>query len=290
MLSRRTFLASLVPALTRVNLRGTKLVAFGDSGSGSDEQRQLARWMAREEPSLAIHTGDLAYPLGTRQAYQDLYFAPYRELMSCTPFYPCPGNHDYVDDGADDYRALMRVPVEGVPEADRGLYYSFDWGEAHFASLDTNDPLWQAVERKGPMLRWLEADLARSDALWKIAFFHHTPYATGPHEGSPAGEMVRRHLVPVLEKHGVQVVFAGHEHSYQRSHPIRGGVVDAARGILYITTGGGGGGLYPAPPALFQARGLSAYHFVCAEIEGPRMHLRALGLEGEQLDAFTLSL
>jgi hypothetical protein len=266
-----------------------RLIVFGDSGSGSEEQLGLVPRMLVETPDLALHTGDLAYPLGTQDAYRSFYFTPYRDMMPSVPFYPCPGNHDYIDDRADAYRAFMRVPEDSVPAEGAGLYYSFDWGEAHFVSLDPNAPLWAAASGSGRMLAWLDEDLKGSKARWKIPFFHHTPYATGNHEGETTADLVHRFVVPILERRGVRLVFAGHEHSYQRSHPLRGGALDTENGTVYVTTGGGGGGLYPAPPSPLQAVGYSEHHFVSAQIEGDRMHVRAIGLDGTQLDAFSLN-
>ncbi len=266
-----------------------RLIVFGDSGSGSEEQQLLASRMLSEKPDLALHTGDLAYPIGTQDAYRALYFAPYRDLMSSTPFYPCLGNHDYVDDAPDAYRALMRVPSETVPAEGLGLYYSFDWGETHFVSLDTNAPLSCAAGGSGDMLNWLDGDLQRSKARWKIVFFHHAPYATGNHEEETQPELVRRFVVPILERHGVRLVFAGHEHSYQRTHPLRGGVVEPLGGTVYVTTGGGGGGLYPAPASPLQAVGRSEHHFVTVEIDGDRLEVRTAGLDGTLLDSFSVT-
>ena len=265
-----------------------KFIVFGDSGTGLDEQLQLVPRMLLERADLALHTGDLAYPVGTLDAYRNYYFSPYRELMSSIPFYPCPGNHDYADDRPDAYRALMRVPTETVTSGGRGLYYSFDWGEVHFVSLDTNEPLARSADGDGAMLDWLDADLRGSRSRWKIAFFHHTPYGTGRYATAFTTGLVRRLVVPILERNGVQVVFAGHEHNYQCSHPIRDGAIDTARGTVYITTGGGGGGLYPIVPAPLLAAGLPVYHFVSVEIDGDRLYLRAIDQDGGQLDAVTL--
>ncbi len=269
--------------------RSIRVIVFGDSGSGSEAQLRLVPWMLTEAPDLALHTGDLAYPIGTQDAYRSFYFAPYRDLMPSVPFYPCPGNHDYADDRADTYRAFMRVPEDSVPADGAGLYYSFDWGQAHFVSLDTNEPLWAAVSSSGRMLAWLDEDLKGSQACWKIVFFHHTPYATGNHEGETTAELVQRFVVPILERRGVRLVFAGHEHNYQRSHPLRGGAVDREGGAIFVTTGGGGGGLYPAPPSPLQAVGHSEHHFVSVQIEGDRIQVRAIGLDGRQLDSFSLA-
>src|SRR5438045_9708005 len=97
------------------------------------------------------------------------------------------------------------------------------------------------------MLEWLELDLNKTKQFWKIAFFHHPPYAVGPNQTGLVSSVVRERIVPILEAYGVQLVMSGHEHSYQRTHSIREGAVTApGQGTVYITSGGGGGALHPA--------------------------------------------
>ena len=102
------------------------------------------------------------------------------------------------------------------------LYYSFDWGNVHFVGLDT--------ELTGPeQAAWLDADLAATDKPWKIVFGHKPPYSSGEHGSDGA---FRNHFVPLIEKHGVQLVLNGHEHDYERTRPIEN--------VTYVVTGGGG--------------------------------------------------
>jgi len=94
----------------------------------------------------------------------------------------------------------------------------------------------------------------------------------------------------MLEKHGVHLVLNGHEHSYQRSEPIRGGRLTLdGDGIVYVTAGGGGAYLYPVYPSPYNAQSYSAYHFVLADVAGFKMNLRAIGLDGLEIDSFTLA-
>src|SRR5439155_2445433 len=189
--------------------------------------------------AFVIHLGDIAYYNGTFAQFQSGYFDYYRTLMSYVPFFPTPGNHDYESNNAAAYLAVHAVPQEGVPMEDRGRYYSFDWGNAHFVSLDTNLPLEQAVEGAGPMLEWLEQDLKATRQFSRIVFFHHPPYAAGLNQGEIRCAWAREHISPILEAHGVQLVLSGHEHSYQRSYAIRNqAVVKANQGTVYITSGG----------------------------------------------------
>lgn len=265
-------------------------LVFGDSGTGSQEQQQLSRRMAEEQGALVLHTGDIVYPRGGFADQQAFYFDVYWRLMLRMPFFPAPGNHDYETRNGEPYLTAHSVPTGDVPPLDRGHYYSFDWGNVHFVSLDTNFSLAAATSGMGSMLKWLDADLSKTRAFWRVVYFHHAPFASGPHESDPVGMMVRDHVAPILERYNVPLVFNGHEHSYQRSRPIRGGEpVESGPGTVYVTTGGGGAPLYPVFSRSTVAFGQSAHHFVRAEVDGARMTLRAIRADGTEIDRITLS-
>jgi acid phosphatase type 7 len=267
-----------------------RFLVFGDSGWDSRSQRQIAALMQAEQPNLVLVTGDLGYPVGTYAYYETNYFDYYAGLLKSVPFFPCPGNHDYQGDVLQSYLAMNVLPIEGVPESDRGRYYSFDWGNAHFVSLDSMACLFEAVEGEGLMLDWLERDLGGTRKFWRVVFFHHPPWAAGPNENDTMCILAREHIVPILERYGVQLVFSGHEHSYQRTEPILGGqVVRQGQGIVYITTGGGGSILYPVFASHRVAAGASLYHYLRAENRGFTMSVRAVSEDGLEIDRITLA-
>ena len=260
-------------------------LAIGDSGMGTEGQSRLATRMAREKPKLLIHTGDLVYPTGTYDSYEKRYFDYYRSLMKNVPFFPCPGNHDYYETAALPYLSVHDLPAEQVEERDQGRYYSYDWNNVHFVSLDSNETLEAAVRGRNGMLDWLDRDLGASKKFWRVVFFHHPPYATGLNEGDPLSALVRDAIVPILEKHHVPVALSGHEHSYQRTLPMAGGeVVDSGKGTVYLTTGGGGATLYPVRPARYIAHGASVYHYLRCEVSGAKMTVRAIDSAGDEID------
>jgi len=265
-------------------------LAFGDSGTGSAEQARLAQLMVEERPALVLHTGDIVYPSGSFAGYQSRYFNVYQNLMKRAAFFPIPGNHDYQTDNAWSYLSVHDLPVEDVPAADHERYYSYDWGNVHFIALDSNAPLTRAANGNGPMLAWLENDLRNARQFWRVAYFHHPPYAGGPNERDPLSALARSRIVPILEKHNVALVLNGHEHSYQRSWPLRGGQpVQDGDGVVYLTTGGGGVRLYPVFPRPFLAYAESVHHFVRAEVNGFQMTLRAIGMDRQEIDHVTLA-
>jgi hypothetical protein len=264
-------------------------LVFGDSGQATPEQFAIASRMALEHPSFILHAGDIAYMDGTFAQFHSNYFQCYSGLMSCIPFFTTPGNHDYLTNDAAAYLALNSMPDRTVPINDRGRYYSFDWGNAHFVSLDSNVPLEQAAEGNGRMLAWLENDLKFTRAFWRIVFFHHPPYATGLNQGDIHSSWAREKIVPILESNGVQVVFSGHEHSYHRSHPVRDNTVTTqGDGTLYITSGGGGAGLYPVFAHPLLAFSKSSHHYIRAEMRGVQLTLRAIGIDGGEMDNVTV--
>ena len=113
--------------------------------------------------------------------------------------------------------AVHSVPGDTVPVADRGRYYSFDWANVHFVSLDSNLSLERAVTSGGPMLEWLNNDLRSTRQFWRVVYFHHPPYGAGPNQNDVHSLWIRQYAVPIFEANGVQLVLNGHEHSYQRS-------------------------------------------------------------------------
>jgi hypothetical protein len=124
---------------------------------------------------------------------------------------------------------------------------------------------------------WLENDLANTDKLWKIVFFHWPPYSTGPHGSYKS---VRYALGPLFAQYGVDLVFNGHDHDYERS---------IAGGTVYIVTGGGGAPLYDQvssnPYSVYFTR---TYHCVSGSIDGGTLVSTGVRPDGTQFDSFTL--
>jgi len=264
-------------------------LVMGDSGVDSPEQIALLQQMSAETNiSKLIHVGDLAYMSGTFAQFESNYFALYAPLMSRLPFFTAPGNHEYLTDSAAPYLAVNVAPVCGVPSQDVGRYYSFDWGDAHFVSLDSNILGGEAGAR---MLAWLDADLAATKKYWKIAFIHHPPYPTGAHLGDPLCALVEQTVNPIVERHGVQLVLAGHEHGYERSFPLVGGQkVDASvPSTTYLITGGGGASLENVGALPQCVLSVSTHNYLRVDVAGTALTFSAIGLGGAVLDRITLN-
>ena len=264
-----------------------RFLVLGDSGLSSPEQIQIAGRMEKEENvGFVIHVGDIVYPVATFADFETNHFQHYRNLMPGVPFFPCLGNHDVEADQGSSYLANHVLPDSGVTGRDQGHYYSFDWSDAHFVSLDSN--LMKDAWLSQPMLDWLERDLARTQKLWKIVYFHHTPYdVRRGHDMEEIG--VRERLLPILDRYGVQLVLAGHHHSYQRTVPVfAGNPVEAGRGTVYVTSGGAGALLYSDNNHPFNVVGLAEYHYMRFDVRGEELTAVALAPDGRELDRFTM--
>lgn len=244
--------------------------AIGDFGHGNlaeglvrDSYLELAE---NEKPAdIQLWLGDNAYQDGTDTEYQTKVFDSingYKHVFMNLPFAAAPGNHDwasicdwqapcntdpYLQTGP--YLDIIDPPTEGeqggVPSHLK-LFYSFDYGDVHFISLNSElgsviTPAynWVGVSLPpfndsnydtsftSPMLEWLKDDISSTDKKWIIAYWHQCPYS-GQDDFTEAGTYqlftyaTRRHFNPILERYGVDLVLTGHDHNYQRSYLING--------------------------------------------------------------------
>src|SRR5688572_3660826 len=183
-----------------------RFLVIGDAGTGDRRQNEVAaqivRYYAEFPFTFAIMLGDNIYGKERPQDFARKFEGPYRKLLDAgVKFHAALGNHD--DQNQRYYKPF---------NLDGQRYRTFKEGHVRFFILDSNylDP---------EQVRWLEKELEASDSEWKIAYFHHPLYTTA--RRGPEVEL-RAILEPLFVKHGVDVVFAGHEHVYERFKPQRG--------------------------------------------------------------------
>ena len=270
-------------------------IAFGDSGTNSTQQHQLAAVMAADTFDIALHAGDIAYGTtsGTGDAsytsYQNWFFSVYQSWLGSHSFFPVEGNHDSrpTNNNGAAYLDLFSLFRNGASpsypdHAER--YYSYDYGPVHFVALDT-EFAFQDTTRRAEQLSWLDADLAGTAQPWKVAYFHRSPYSAGGEHGSDLA--VRSAFGPFFERYGVQLVISAHEHDYERTIPILEGSSGSA--VTYFVTGGGGGPLYPSGTGPWTAYSASRYHYLHATADDCSLRVDAIGLDGTSFDGTTLS-
>ncbi|HXE73163.1 MAG TPA: metallophosphoesterase, partial [Candidatus Nitrosotenuis sp.] len=247
--------------------RSFRFAALGDCGAGTPAQAQIAARIVADRPELVVLTGDIAYDEGSARQLQERFFIPYRQLLARIPFFPCLGNHDVRTRDGAPYLEAFHLPG-------RERYYSFDWGDVHFVALDSNLPFGPGTAQD----RWLASDLAAAGRPWKVVYFHHPPYSSGPHGSSQA---LRQAWTPLFARHGVQLVLSGHDHIYQRSRPIEG--------VTYVVTGGGGASLYSVGPAEWSVAAASRHHYLRLEAGPSSLKGEAVDAAGQTFDRFELS-
>ncbi len=208
--------------------QSTRIWAIGDSGTTTAGQISVRN--AYETFTGARHTdlwlmlGDNAYYSGLDTEYQAALFDVYTNLFRKSVLWPTLGNHDTAGDMTFSnnypYFDIFTLPKNGEAggvASGTEHYYSFNYANIHFICLDS---MTGGRTTNSAMYAWLTNDLASTTATWIIAYWHHPPYTKGSHDSDFETELIemRQVFLPVLEQHGVDLVLAGHSHSYERSH------------------------------------------------------------------------
>jgi hypothetical protein len=153
--------------------------------------------------------GDVVYPDGLSSDYDAYLMTPWKDLLANTAVWPALGNHDWHASPDENFTREWALPGNEH-------YYSFDYGNAHFIALDTAD---NYIYDQANQVAWLQADLqAHSDAEWTFAYFHH-PMFTCTYKGDSRD--IGDQFMPLFEAYGVDIVFTGHAHTYERLYPVR---------------------------------------------------------------------
>jgi hypothetical protein len=204
-----------------------KFAAIGDGGRGDKPQQDVADQMVafreRFDFDFVVMLGDNIYDGGTREDYRNKFERPYKVLLEDdVEFYAAIGNHD-----SANQTSYAPFHMGG------NRYYTFRADQSMLARLTDTDAQFFMIDTElldRTQLAWLERELGRSDARWKIAAFHRPIYTSGRY-AKPA-RIFRAALEPLFLRHGVNVGLSGHEHFYQRTTP--------QNGITYFVSGGAG--------------------------------------------------
>ena len=241
-----------------------RIWAIGDSGSTAAYTANVYNaylsntQSANKRTHVWLMLGDNAYTDGTDSQYQAAVFNMFPRLLRQVPVWLTQGNDENSDGESqtgpyyDNFSLPTAGEAGGVPSGSEA-YYSFDYGNIHFISLNSFN-----VDRSpgGPMLTWLANDLEATDKQWIIAFWHHPPYSKGSHDSDQSWETwqvdMRSNVLPLLESSGVDLVLSGHSHSYERSFLLNGhyGYSNTLSGSMILNAGDGredGTGAYTKP-------------------------------------------
>jgi hypothetical protein len=261
---------------------------IGDTQRNPEVTRKCADGLFALRPNMLIHCGDVVDDGFAKHQWVSELFEPISKLSAHVPMYPVIGNHEK---NAHWYYDYFHLPA---PE----YFYTFQFGNAQFFMIDSNKDLSPGSEQ----YRWLEKELKKSKATWKFAAHHHPCFSSdendyGDHwkgtapNGYAWGDTNARDLVPLYEKYGVDIAFAGHIHSYERTWPILNMTINQKNGVRYIVSGGGGGGLEQAGPqrSWFTVHVQQGHHYCFATVQGRSIQFKAYDLEGRLFDTFELT-
>lgn len=206
----------------------TRVWVLGDSGTADLNQVNVRNayesFTGAKPTDLWLMLGDNAYDNGTDAEYQQGLFRIYTNQLPNSVLWPTLGNHDTAQSTilSDNfpYFSIFTLPRNGEAGGTASgseHYYSFDYANIHFICLDSMTTALRLTN--SAMYIWLTNDLANVTADWTVVFFHHPPYSRGSHNSDSESELLqmRRVFMPVLEEAGVDLVLAGHSHSYERS-------------------------------------------------------------------------
>jgi predicted phosphodiesterase len=312
------FLVAVCAATLRGQARESRMVFLGDTGTGGSKQRAVRDQLLRFPTSLAFLLGDNIYERGSKELFEERFDRVYAPVIAKgTRFHATLGNHDVstcttrtttierLPDDAEAYRwdifrcdvkAQLNHPTFGYIDGHR--YYSVrtDAGSPPLGEifvLDSNT-LRTSQTKLGPLqtdraqIDWLERSLATSRARWKMAIMHHPMHSPAVPAKTfffvPLGEgrareiRLEQQIAPILKKHGVDVVLAGHNHFYARMWP--------QDGIRYFVSGGGGRSVYDfKEDEEYVAAGGGFYHFLYVRLTPERFEYYVVDDDGRSRDA-----
>jgi 3',5'-cyclic AMP phosphodiesterase CpdA len=248
--------------------KSVRFAVIGDSGSGLKPQFDVAREMMASHDAIGfdfvVMLGGNIYGGKKDSDFKQKFEDPYKPLLDAgVKFFAALGNHDGTSE-----RFYKPFNMDGK------RYYSFKRGDVEFFALDSNymDP---------EQISWLQNQLSKSAARWKICYFHHPLYSDGKFHGPDLD--LRKRLEPIFMEH-VNIVLAGHEHFYERIRP--------KNGIAYFVLGNSGE-LRPHDirPSADVVKGFDTDQaFALMEIAGDELYFQAISRTGDTVDHGVVSL
>lgn len=277
-----TAVVFLTNAFSQTPATGKTTLIFavmGDTGSGDEAQKAVANQMVKQRAKtpfeFVLMLGDNIYEKGEAEKIGSHFEEPYKDLLAAgVQFYATLGNHDIIK-GLEFQTNYKNFNMGGK------RYYNFakqskDSKEnlIEFFALDSN-----LVDDK--QLSWLDQSLKASQAKWKVAFGHHSIYSSA--RMHRAYTKLRAQLEPLYVKYGVNAVFAGHSHCYERTKP--------QQGVQYFTEGASGEikkRTLDRTGQYFAAGEDSVNSFLIVQVTEDEMKVEAIAADGKLLDSYTL--
>ena len=269
---------------TFINITDTQ----GDNSKHYDIWKNTLEKAVEKFPKakFIVHTGDLV-DNGSKIKQWDFFFGAVQNKLMNLPIAPAVGNHDILNKNSSNtdlknFTDSFNLPEEQNIGAPSGTVYSFDYGNAHIAVMNTE------VDREGLRIQgnWLKLDMAETTKRWKIVALHRGPYGATYNSVD-----VRNEWAPIFDETYVDLVLQGHDHNYIRSYPMEDfGRVGNGEGTLYMTSNSGGVKFYPPKNRDWQEVDLQPYKqmYIAVTIKNNKMLIQAFDIDDELLDSISL--
>ena len=273
----------------KTNVKDKSAYMFGLVGDTQRNNRtpwawgKIAEKLWADRPNFVVHAGDVVDKGRRKSDWLQDFFPNGHILMSRVPVYTVLGNHE--EDSPLYYQYMVAPPPE--------YYYTFKYGNTQFFMIDSNRDLKEGSEQ----YNWLEWELAKSSATWKIAIHHHPPYSSDSDDHgntafslSTLGVANVRNLIPLYERYKLDFCLFGHTHLYERSWPILEDRINIKNGVTYINSGGAGGGLEAFAPtrSWFTSELENTHHYCTFSIFENQLIFKAIDHEGRLFDTFQM--
>lgn len=222
--------------------RKIRIAAFGDCGRNDNSYQtgtlsSYRNYVGSNPAEVMLLLGDNAYEDGTDAEFQTRFFDVYSpNILKNHVLFPSPGNHDYADNASRQadhnipYYSMFTNPAAaecGGVASGTEAYFSWNWGNVHFLSLDSygkeNAGTTRMYDTTGAQAVWVKNDLAANTRPWVIAYWHHPPFTKGGHNSDTNAELIsiRQNFIRILERYGVDLIVCGHSHDYERSYLLK---------------------------------------------------------------------
>jgi len=216
----------------------SQILVYGDSRSNPEIHKKIISAIIKHEPIAVFNTGDLVFFAKSKKSWKTFVDVT-ADLRNRVPYYPILGNHEK---NSAEFHKIFDLP-------NNERLYSITIQNIEFIVVNTNEKLGLGSKQ----YVWLEKQLSESQQSkeFSIVLLHHPPFSSGAHAEDP--KKLQKSIVPMFEKYGVDAVFSGHNHMYERLN---------VNGINYFITGGGGAPLHKSKHKSPYSQKLKiCYHF-----------------------------
>ncbi len=242
------------------------IVIYGDTRTNHEPHKKIVKLISAGKPETVFHTGDMV-DNGSNKKEWDIFEGIISGLRKNSEFFPVHGNHEWL---SPNYFRVFDIQ-------NWITFYALDRHNIHFTIMDSEVPFWKGSWQ----YKWLERDLKKASLSDKTKFMavllHQPLYSSGKH-GAYDSPVVSRELAPLFEKYGVDIVFSGHDHSYERLYK---------NGIVYIVTGGGGAPLYDMAKESESSRiYIKSHHYLTLSVLKNKLFFEVFDDSDKLIDSF----